>query len=247
MVKIEQFINNTINDLDVYLKKNNIHDVVIGVSGGVDSAVSLALLSKLPSINIHAYFIDIESSSSSLRDAKTICEQLKVKLNVVSLKESYEVIIKNFDARLINQQTNIKARLRMLFLYNEAFLKHAVVVGNSNFDELYLGYFTKYADNAADIMLLNTLTKTEIYELAKYFNLSQDVINKSPSADLYDNQTDEKEFGFKYHDLDEYLLDPNKVDKILRDKIFSFHEKNLHKTKVLMNQNYLSKKELHEK
>ena len=242
MPNIEKFVQDTVQDLSEYLKNNNIKDVVIGISGGIDSAVSLALLAQLKDITIHAYFIDIESSSNARADAIDVCHQFNVALIEKDFKAIYHNIADAFDATDERAKCNLKARLRMMFLYHEALTHNAVVIGNSNADELFLGYFTKYADNAVDVMLLNNLTKTEVYQVGSYFKISDSILKKAPSADLYDSQTDEKEFGFKYSDLDYYYEHPDKIDKILKDKIISFHQKNLHKCKVIENKHFLSKR-----
>lgn len=242
MLEIKTFINDTCEYVNNYLISNNIHDVIIGISGGIDSAVSLAILTQIKNLNIHAYFIDIHSSQSSFEDAQNICNFLNVELNKTSLEKSFEVLVEEFGSTLLVQKTNLKARMRMMFLYHQAMLYHGIVVGNSNADELYLGYYTKFADNAVDMMLLNNLSKKEIIAIAKYFNLPSQIITKAPSADLYEGQTDEQEFGFSYDNLDSFFNTKDMLDKDIKKEIENFHEKNLHKSKVITNPYFLSSK-----
>ncbi len=240
MEKNKIFIEKTIEWFTNYLRENNIKNIIIGISGGIDSAVSLSILKKIDDINIFAYFIDIESSKESLDDAKLVAKFLDQKLDVIDLTQTYNFLVNQFNAKTIVQKGNIKSRLRMMFLYDKAHENNGLVVGNSNYDEIYLGYFTKFGDQASDIMLLNNLLKEEIFELAKYLSLPASIIDKKPSADLYQNQTDEVEIGFSYQDLDKYLKEEN-VPIEVSDKIKKIHSKNLHKQKIILNPNKIKK------
>lgn len=239
MNKYEKFINQSILWLEKYLKKNNINDIVIGVSGGIDSAVTLSILKKIKKINIHAYFIDIYSSESSLFDATTICNKNKIKLNIIDLSSIYDLFIEKLHTSSLVQKGNIKARIRSIFLYDKAYENKAIVVGNSNYDELFLGYFTKYGDNAVDIMLLNNLLKKDIYELAAYLKIPKSILTKKPSADLYPNQYDESEIGITYESIDNFLLG-KKIPTKEKQKIINLNKANIHKCNVIKNPHSLS-------
>ena len=242
MLELKTFVDQTREYVSSYLTQNNIHDVVIGISGGVDSAVSLALLQQVENLHIHAYFMDIDSSHQAFQDAQSVCHHLNVELHNVSLKNSFTTIVEEFGSPLMVQKTNLKARLRMMYLYHQAMACHGIVIGNSNADELYLGYYTKFADNAADMMLLNNLSKQEVVALAQHFHLPAAIINKAPSADLYEGQTDEQEFGFTYADVDEFLATSQSPQTSVQQQIATFHAKNLHKSKVVTNPYFLSRK-----
>lgn len=218
-----------IDNIKKYLLKANIQNVVIGLSGGIDSAVALSILTQsIDKNNIFAYFIDIESSPQDYEDAKKIADHLKVNLTYIDLSNSYRILATDFNQNNKNALGNIKSRLRALFLYDQAFNNCALVCGTSNLDELYLGYFTKFGDSANDIALLSSFLKRDIYLLAQYYQLPSCVINKAPSAGLWDNQTDEQEIGLKYQEIDNYLSFKPVSDHVA-DKIANLHNKNLHK------------------
>ena len=236
MDKNEKFIKQTINWINGYLIQNNIKSVVIGLSGGIDSAVSLAILKKIKNIQIFAYFINIESNNASLNDAILVANYLNQELEIIDLNNSYLSLIKDFKTSSNIQKGNIKSRMRMMFLYDKAYQNNAIVVGNSNYDEIYLGYCTKFGDQAVDIMLLNNLLKEDIISLAKYLSIPQKIINKKPSADLYKNQFDEDEIGFSYNELDKFLNN-QAIPIEIENKIKQMHDKNLHKQKIVLNPN----------
>ncbi|MEM2715772.1 MAG: NAD(+) synthase, partial [Candidatus Thermoplasmatota archaeon] len=100
---------------------------------------------------------------------------------------------------------NIKARLRMIFLYQFANSKNALVCGTSNKTELMIGYFTKYGDGASDILPIGDLYKTQVYQLARYVGIPEEILKKPPTAGLWKGQTDEKELGISYEKLDKIL------------------------------------------
>lgn len=236
-----KFIEKTIADFKKYIIENKINDIVIGISGGIDSAVSLGILSLVPKINIHAYFIDINSSINNLDDAKKISKLFNIKLEIVKLENIYNDFIKLLNIEDNIRSGNIKSRIRTLFLYDQASKFNGLVIGNLNYDEKFLGYFTKNSDNACDYMFLNNLIKSDIIKLAHLFNIPENIVNKAPSADLYNNQTDEGEFGFKYEDIDKFLASDGKIEKIIENKIIKRHDFNTHKNNIISNRNYIKK------
>jgi NAD+ synthase len=113
---------------------------------------------------------------------------------------------------------NNKARIRATILYNFANTFHTLVLGTSNKSELLLGYGTKYGDLASDVMVIGDLFKTEIYELAEHLGLPNELINKEPSAELFEGQTDEKELGGSYKEIDTILMQHEQGEETLIDK-----------------------------
>ena len=128
----------------------------------------------------------------------------------------------------LTAQANLKARLRMLTLYYIANQLQYMVAGSGNKSELSVGYFTKYGDGGADILPLGALVKGHVIELARYFGIPQEVIDKPPSAGLWEGQTDEAEMGISYNALDHYLLTGESSDE-LRKKIEAMIAANAHK------------------
>lgn len=227
--KILEHKNFVVDNIKQYFLKTKIENVVIGLSGGVDSAVALSILTESININnIFAYFIDVESNEQDYADAKKIAEHLKVNLIYIDLTNSYKTFVKDIMQDNKHALGNIKSRLRALYLYDQAFNNRALVCGTSNLDELYLGYFTKFGDSANDLSILSGFLKKDIYELAKYYKLPTSVINKAPSAGLWENQTDEQEMGLKYQEIDDYLSF-KEVSSDVVDKITYLHNINSHK------------------
>jgi NAD+ synthase len=185
-------------------------DAVIGLSGGVDSAVSCILAVRALGVD-HVYPLllpyGILSTQATL-DAMSVIEILKISpthVVRVDIKPMLDPITaKEFGMDNI-RKGNLMARARMIILFDHAKKRNALVVGTENKSEYLLGYFTRFGDEASDIEPLRNLYKTQVYEIAKYLAVPQAIIAKKPTAGLWEGQTDEGEFGFTYKDADEIL------------------------------------------
>lgn len=212
-VRITKFIQAT-------LKKTGKKNVVIGLSGGIDSTTSLFLLNKtLKSQQIHvahlSYFSHLHSVEQTLQKLnipKENIHMLSIKSAVDAAAKTLSVIpdlIGNPDSRLRDNDKirlgNIMARMRMVFLYDLAKKYDGLVCGTENKSEYYLSYFTRFGDEASDFEPIRHLYKTQVYELATYLGVPQEVINQLPTAGLWEDQTDEDEFGFSYAQADQVL------------------------------------------
>lgn len=189
--------------------------VFIGISGGIDSAVTASLCVKaLGSDKVFGLLMPF-GRQLDIKDSLLMVKKLKIKSFKVNIKAIVNQF-KNFDNKFV--LANIMARVRMILLYSYANAQNALVIGTTNKSELSLGYFTKYGDGACDLEPIADLFKTEIFELAKYLQIPRTIIDKKPTAGLWENQSDESEFGFTYADLDKYLqgqiLDPETELKI---------------------------------
>lgn len=235
----------TVSFLKKTFTKQHIENAVIGVSGGIDSAVSFTLLSEtLKPENIivaHLYYFD-----SKFDEMEKFVKQKKIpaqNIHHISIEEPVDAIIKlqnipqNENGKL--RLGNISARMRMIVLYDLAKKYNALVCGTENKSENLLGYFTRFGDQASDIEPIEHLYKTQVYELAKYLEVPSAVIEQSPSAGLWKGQTDEGQFGFTYEEADQvlYLFLEKKlsVEEIEKkglknaSKIIDWHKKNLFK------------------
>ncbi len=202
-------ITNFIKDI---LKKQSFENVVIGLSGGIDSTVSFSLLkeSVFPQ-NIfiaHLYyfesqikFIDPLIKNSDIPQKNIY--HISIKNAVDALKKTISLTENSKDYRI--RLGNIMARVRMILLYDLAKKHKALVCGTENKSEFYLGYFTRFGDEASDFEPIRHLYKTQIYELAAYLNISKRIIDLSPTAGLWTGQTDENDFGFSYKEADKVL------------------------------------------
>ena len=138
----------------------------------------------------------------------------------VDLNGGFDALIQTFEKTSVEMAaSNIKPRLRMITLYYYAQNNGYMVLSGSNRSEFMTGYFTKYGDSGADLMPLLNLYKTDIFEMAKVLRVPDIIINKKPSAGLWEGQTDEDEFGFTYEELDNYLMNNSETkSKDLIDK-----------------------------
>lgn len=208
--------------------------VVIGMSGGIDSSVLAVLCHQAFPQSTLGIFIPCYNSQTEVEHAQAVATQFSIPTRIVRLDSVFDALLKVLpDDKAdpaINRITkgNLKARLRMLTLYYFANQLNYMVVGSSNRSELSIGYFTKYGDGGVDIAPLGNLVKGQIRELACFLGIPQQIIDKPPSADLWEGQTDEDELGFSYEALDHYLITGEASDE-LKKKIESMIANNHHK------------------
>ncbi|MCX2683587.1 NAD+ synthase [Campylobacter sp. MIT 21-1685] len=188
------------------LQKSSLKNVVLGLSGGIDSALVATLCKKALNENVVALLMPSSTSNEeNLNDALKLCFDLKMKHKIISIQDILNEFVKqseNIDKVRIG---NYAARIRMSLLYDYSALYKALVVGTSNKSELLLGYGTIYGDLAYGFNPLGSLYKSEVFKLAHFLKLDKVFLNKAPSADLWEGQSDEKDLGFSYAVLDEGL------------------------------------------
>ena len=185
--------------------------VVVGMSGGVDSSVAAVLAKLAFPDNVLGLLLPCYSSQTDIDHAYTVANKFQIPTRLVNLDSAFDILLRllpsdEFEpkARKI-AQANLKPRIRMTTLYYFANQLHYLVVGCGNKCELTVGYFTKYGDGAADILPLGNLVKSQVRELARYLGIPQEIIDKPPSAGLWEGQTDEQEMGLTYEQLDRYF------------------------------------------
>ncbi|MBP5301307.1 MAG: NAD(+) synthase [Bacilli bacterium] len=234
--KIKEYAEKIIFFLKKYILVNKLNGFVLGLSGGVDSAVTLLLLLKTIEKNkIHVLILPCESGKKDEEYAKQLCDKFDIKYKIIDLTPIYRTTIQNIEKSfLLSQKTknNIKARLRMCTLYAIAQEKKSLVVGTSNLDEIYTGFFTKFGDSACDILPLSQLTKTEIYSLAKMLGVTEEIIKRKPSSGLNKNANDENELGTTYKNIDNFL-NGKKINNKAKKRINYLHKISEHKRKPI--------------
>jgi NAD+ synthase len=207
---------------------------IVGLSGGIDSAVVAAILKRVSGDRMMTVIMPCHSHPEDRLHAELVARHFELPLLVVDLVAAYDALLGAFPAtgsegsRLA--AANLKPRLRMSTLYYLAQERNLLVCGTGNRVELTVGYFTKYGDSGVDLLPLGDLLKGEVRQLASLLGVPAPVIDKAPSAGLWQGQTDEGEMGVTYDELDRYLAlgeGPEKVrDFVERSRARSEHKRN---------------------
>ncbi len=230
--------------------------VLVGVSGGVDSAVVAALAARAMPGRVLGLATPAHSDPEDVEDAKEVAEALGVPLKVIDLSPLFDLALETFErscgdlagleslrigpaarpgeerppsrGRPSAAEANLKPRLRMIAIYYFANRLNYLVAGTGNRSEIHVGYFTKHGDGGVDILPIGGLVKAQVWELARFLALPERVVSKVPSAGLWKGQTDEGEMGLAYLHLDEYLL-TGRAPLEVRERIDSMHSRSEHK------------------
>lgn len=197
------------------------HGLVVGLSGGVDSAVVARLCQMATRGDVLGVLLPCQSDPQDETDARLVAQHFSLPVTLVRLDSAYEELIKATDARAGGRFAdtppivppgdnrtaagNLKARLRMAALYFLANSLNYLVAGTGNRSEIEIGYYTKYGDGGVDMLPLGSLLKAQVYQLARELDIPAPIIEKVPTAGLWPDQTDEGEIGFTYRQLETYL------------------------------------------
>ena len=228
-----------------YYKENNLGGVILGISGGKDSAVVAALFKEaLGSENVIGVTMPCHSKEEDKLDAKLISNYYGFQLinfDLTKIFDSFKnelISLGNFNENQIkNSDINIKPRLRMTTLYYLAALyttlknKTYLVAGTSNKCELFVGYFTKGGDSVHDISVISDFTVEEVIKIGEYLKVPEKVLYKKPNDGL-SNQTDEEKLGVKYSEIAKYIENKENMDSKVANKIKKLHDNNLHKFNI---------------
>ncbi len=181
---------------------------VLGLSGGIDSALSAYLSAEaLGAANVLAVRMPYRTSAqTSLDDAQLVIDALGLPSLDVPITDMADPLINRFPEMSGVRRGNIMARLRMIVLYDQSVDWGGLVMGTSNKTEFLLGYSTIYGDSGVALQPIADLYKAQVRQLAAALGVPQAVMDKAPSADLWEGQTDEGELGFTYHDVDQVLF-----------------------------------------
>lgn len=189
--------------------------VILGLSGGLDSTITAFLCKKaLGPKRVLGLIMPCHSEPETLGDVRITEKFLQIPTQHIDLSAVYDTLLSILPEGDKIACANLKVRLRMATLYYFANKLDYLVVGTSNKSEYCVGYFTKYGDGAVDLMPLADIYKTELRKLAEYLHVPEEIINKPPSADLWEGQTDEGELGITYKELDEILKNLTEKKKL---------------------------------
>jgi NAD+ synthase len=205
------------------IEKIGLKRAVIGLSGGLDSALSAYLSAEaLGAENVLVVRMPYRTSSEdSMSDAQKVIDALGLPNLTVPITEMADPLFERFPQMSSGRKGNVMARMRMIILYDQSVEWGGLVMGTSNKTEFLLGYTTIYGDSGVALQPIADLYKTQVRQLARALDIPQSIIDKAPSADLWAGQTDEGELGFTYADVDQvlYLLVDERytVDEVVEE------------------------------
>ncbi|MGH7737914.1 MAG: NAD+ synthase [Candidatus Tyrphobacter sp.] len=192
---------------DELRERRRIDRAVLGLSGGVDSAVTAYLCARaLGPKNVHALRMPYRTSSTaSLDDAQLVIDALGIESSTIEISDAVDGYLRTEPQADARRRGNVMARIRMVVLFDQSAKLGALPVGTGNKTERLLGYYTWHGDDAPPVNPLGDLFKTQVWELARYLGVPQRLIEKAPTADLEADQTDERDLGITYARADAIL------------------------------------------
>lgn len=211
---------------------------VLGLSGGIDSALVCGLCARAVSPErVLGIAMPAHSLTADIEHARLTAETFGVEFREIDLSNIYDAFVEILPEGSQMANANIKPRLRMITLYHFANTLNRMVIGTGNRSELQVGYYTKYGDGGVDLLPIGSLLKTEVRELAREIGVPGAIIDRAPSAGLWEGQTDENEMGITYEQLDRTLaaiasgdtsdIDPGTLEKVQRMNRTSEHKRKL--------------------
>lgn len=231
--------------LNKKLEETGAEGYVIGVSGGLDSAVAAKLaVDAVGPENVYGWVMPGDPSDpKNMDDARELCDDLGLNYREISIESTVDDFTESSPIDIgKSAEGNLRARTRMIYEYMDANENNLLVLGAGNKTEIMIGYFTKYGDGAVDIRPIADLYKTEVKELAAYINLDRKFIQKQPTAGLWEGQTDESELGATYSTIDkimknilekdlsvEEIVEKTGVDMSKVERFKNMYEKSEHK------------------
>lgn len=211
---MKYFVYKGVEFIRIQAENRGFQRLVIGLSGGVDSAVVVTLATlALGSERVSALLMpSLTSSQRHLEDSLNLAYSLQIHTKIIQLAPFQKAFaqeegleIHGLDVQQRMRMGNFCARMRMMFLYDYAFADNALVLGTSNKSELLLGYGTIFGDLACAINPIGGLYKTQIFALASELGVPDSIMSKKPSADFFPGQSDEADLGYSYEQIDDFL------------------------------------------
>jgi len=226
-------LENRIKFIKETVSSANADGIVYGNSGGKDSAL-VGILCKMACDNTVGLIMPCGSKrnyNEDMKDAKTVAQQFNIETRILDMTDVRDLLkgaVSCVTAPTGPAISNMAPRLRMTALYTVAASENRLVAGTGNRSEAYMGYFTKWGDGACDFNPIADLTVTEIYQFLRFLKAPREILEKAPSAGLFDGQTDESEMGVTYKTIDDFLFGKtiNENDKAIIER---YHRMSMHK------------------
>lgn len=242
MDNLERHVEWIVGWLRQQVQETKTNGLIVGISGGVDSAVVSFLIKRAFPDQSLGVIMPCHSSEADREEALKVVEACGIEHLLVDLSETHALLLKALETQLSTKQNqriqigqvaegNLRARLRMSTLYTVSNYYNYLVVGTDNAAEWFTGYFTKYGDGGVDLQPLVHLPKRDVYRWASYLGVPESVIERRPSAGLWAGQDDETEMGTTYDRIDDFLSDMQ-VPETDRIKIETMHRTTAHKRSI---------------
>lgn len=235
--RLQQEMENAIAWIKQYVEDSNSKGIVIGNSGGKDSATVLAMATKaIGKENVLAISMPCNSQNSDFEDAKLVAEAFGVKFATIDLSSTYYEMEKEINLKLTQNLSkestiNIKPRLRMTTLYGIAQTLNYLVIGTGNLCEAMVGYTTKWGDNSSDFNPIGNFTVDEVLEIGKILGVPEKILKKAPNDGL-GGLTDEEKMGIKYSQIAE-MIETGDTDENAKREIIRRYQNSKHKRIVV--------------